>query len=84
MPMSLRLDRELEQKISRIAKRLKLKKAEIVRRSLTKFLVEMEERTGPYEIYQSLEAKIPASGHGSLSINHRAEVLKKLKAKKRS
>jgi len=83
MPMSLRLDRELEQRVGQVAKRLKVKKAEVIRRSLKKFLADEEKPNGAYMIYQTLENHIPASGHGRLSTNHRAEVLKNLTAKKR-
>ncbi len=84
MPLSLRLGRQLEQRVTRVAKQLKVKKAEVIRRSLTKFLGEVEQRMDPYEIYERVADDIPASGHGSLSTNHREEVFKKLKAKKRS
>ena len=40
MPMSLRLNNELEEKINRIAKRLNINKTEVIRRSLKKYLSE--------------------------------------------
>ena len=82
MPMSLRLDSELEKKITQAAKRLNVNKTEIIRRSLRKYLAELAEKTEPnlsYSIYRKLEKNIPASGHGHLSVNHREEVLKRLK-----
>ena len=87
MPMSLRLDSELEKKIRQATKRLNVNKTEIIRRSLRKYLSEIVEKTEPnfsYSIYHKLEEQIPGSGHGYLSVNHRAEVLKRVKAQKAS
>ncbi|MFQ5674864.1 MAG: hypothetical protein ACE5G1_03120 [bacterium] len=87
MPMSLRLERELEKKIIQAAKRLNVNKTEIIRRSLKKYLSELAENTEPnvsYAIYQTFEEKIPGSGHGSLSVHHREEVLKRLQKQKAS
>ncbi len=82
MPMSLRLDSELEKKITQAAKRLNVNKTELIRRSLKKYFSEIAEKTEPnfsYSIYHKIEEKIPGSGHGYLSVNHRAEVLKRIK-----
>lgn len=85
MPMSLRLESELEKKITQAAKRLNVNKTEIIRRSLKKYLSELAENTEPnvsYTIYHMFEEKIPGSGHGSLSVNHSEEVLKRLQKQK--
>lgn len=81
MPMSLRLDNELEEEINRIAKRLNINKSEVIKRSLKKYLSEASKLKlgSSYSIYHRFEDKIPGSGHGSLSIEHRKEVLKKIK-----
>tara|TARA_B100002003_G_C13697440_1_gene351000 strand:+ start:232 stop:495 length:264 start_codon:yes stop_codon:yes gene_type:complete len=81
MPMSLRLDNELEKKIKQAAKKFNVNKTEIIRRSLTKYLSEISETEPnfPYSLYRKFEKEIPGSGHGSLSINHKKEVLKKIK-----
>lgn len=83
MPISLRLDNDLEKIINQTAKRLNLNKTEIIRRSITKYLsdVEEKEKTSLYELYRKFEEKIPGSGHGLLSIQHRKEVLKRIKRK---
>ncbi len=85
MPISLRLDRELEKKITHATKQLNITKTEIIRRSLKRYLSEVAESTEPnfsYTVYHLLEEKIPDSGHGYLSINHRSEVLKRVKKHK--
>ncbi len=87
MPISLRLDTELEKEITQIAKKLNVNKTEIIRRALKKYLPEILEKSEPnfpFRIYSKLEKDIPASGHGCLSINHRTEVLKRIKKQKLS
>ncbi|ODS32355.1 MAG: Ribbon-helix-helix protein, copG family [Candidatus Scalindua rubra] len=84
MPMSLRLDKELEKKITQISKRLNVNKTEIIRRSLNKYLSEIAEidKNLSHFIYRKLEKSIPGSAHGRLSINHSSEVLKRIKKNK--
>lgn len=81
MPMSLRLGNELEKKVEQAAKKFNVKKTEIIRRSLTRYLSEISgtEPNFPYSLYRKIEKEIPGSGDGSLSINHKREVLKKIK-----
>ncbi|MGR3176474.1 MAG: hypothetical protein ACUZ8E_00270 [Candidatus Anammoxibacter sp.] len=81
MPISFRLDRELENKLKQTAKNLNVNKTDIVRISLTKYLAEIDENKQniPYAIYCKLEDSIPGSGHGYLSVNHRSEVLERIK-----
>lgn len=85
MPISFRLDSELEKKITQAAKRLNVNKTEIIRKSLKKYLSEIIDKAEPnssYIIYRKLEKSIPSSGYGYLSVNHRTEVLKRIKKKK--
>jgi len=83
MPVSLRLNKELEDKVNQIAKKLNINKTEVIKRSLKKYLSEVAktEPDSSYSIYHKFEKNIPGSGHGSLSIDHRKEVLKKIKGK---
>ena len=84
MPISLRLDKGLEEKIAQAMKILHISKTEVVKRSLKKYLSELqtEERSTLFAVYQRFENKIPGSGQGALSIDHRTEVLKRIKAKR--
>lgn len=80
MPISIRLENEIEKQIIQIAKRLNVNKTEIIRRCLKKYLSEIvEESPSAYSIYSKLEEKIPSSGQSNLSVNHRSEVLKRIK-----
>ncbi|MBI4651716.1 hypothetical protein HY745_10630 [Candidatus Desantisbacteria bacterium] len=83
MPISLRLNNELEIEINKTAKKLNISKTEIVRRSLKKYFSEniSNEENTVYSIYSKIEKNIPGSGHGLLSINHREEVMKKIRKK---
>jgi predicted DNA-binding protein len=85
MPISLRLDSELEKNITKAAKRLNVNKTEIIRRALKRYLSEIIEKGAPnfsYIIYHKIEEHVPASGHGYLSVKHRTEVLKRIKKQK--
>ena len=85
MPVSLRLNKELEDKVNQIAKKLNINKTEVIKRSLKKYLSEAAKTNlnSSYSIYHKFEKHIPGSGHGSLSIDHRKEVLRKIKGKER-
>lgn len=81
MPISLRLERDLEERVNRTAHLLRISKTEVIKKSLQKFLSEinMEDKASFYDFYKQLEGEVPGSGHGSLSVDHRKEVLLRLK-----
>jgi len=81
MPISFRLNKELENKLEKTAKNLNVNKTEIVRISLTKYLSEIDDskQNVAYAIYSKLEDSIPGSGIGNLSVDHRTNVLKGIK-----
>jgi hypothetical protein len=85
MPISLRLGKGLEKRVNQTARSLHINKSEIIKRSLEKYLSELSEteRISLYSLYQRLEDRIPGSGHGSLSMDHRKEVLKRIKSKEK-
>lgn len=85
MPLSIRLGEELEKAISQVARRLHIQKSEVIRKCLKKFLSEVAESDpcSPGQIYKKLESRIPGSGNGSLSFNHREEVLKRIQHSRR-
>ena len=83
MPISLRLGKGLEEKINQATEVLHTTKTEVIKRAVQKYLSELyREATPIYSLYQSMEKKIPGSGHGTLSIDHRKEVLKRIKGEK--
>lgn len=83
MPISLRLEKGIEERIVQATKVLHTTKTEVIKRAVQKYLSELYLEAPPlYSIYQSLEKRIPGSGHGTLSIDHRIEVLKRIKGKK--
>lgn len=83
MPISLRLEKGIEERIVQATKMLYTTKTEVIKRAVQKYLSELSlEAPSVYSIYQSLEKRIPGSGHGTLSIDHRKEVLKRIKGKK--
>ncbi len=84
MPISVRLDKGLEEKIVQATKLLHVSKTEVVRRSLEKYLSELQTggRSTLFSVYRRFEDRIPGSGQGTLSIDHRTEVLKRIKAKR--
>ncbi len=81
MPISLRLERDLEERINRTAHLLRISKTEVIKKSLQKFLSEinMEGKASFYDFYMQLEGEVPGSGHGSLSVDHQKEVLLRIK-----
>lgn len=83
MPLSIRLDEDLEKKISRIAKCNSMKKSDVIRRCLEKSLDEVAllKDESPYQIYLAQEKEIPGSKDGTLSIKHREKVLKLIQKK---
>ncbi len=83
MPISLRLGKGLEERINQATTMLHTTKTEVIKRAVQKYLSELnKEAPSVYSLYQSMEKRIPGSGHGTLSIDHRTEVLKRIKAKK--
>lgn len=83
MPISLRLGKGVEEKIVQATKMLHTTKTEVIKKAVQKYLSELSLESPPiYSIYQSLEKRIPGSGHGTLSVDHRKEVLKRITEKK--
>lgn len=80
MPISLRLEKDLEEQVKRMAHLLHISKTAVIKKSLQKFLSElnMEGKASFYDFYMQLEGMVPGSGHGSLSIDHRKEVLQRI------
>lgn len=83
MPISLRLERDIEERINQTAHFLRISKTEVIKRSLQKFLSElnMEGKASFYDFYMKLECEVPGSGHGLLSVDHRKEVLQRIRGR---
>ena len=83
MPISLKLEKEIEKRIVQATKILHTTKTEVIKRAVQQYLSEFSMEVPPvYSIYQSLEKRIPGSGHGTLSIDHRKVVEKRIAGKK--
>lgn len=83
IPIGLRLEKGIEERIVQATKMLHTTKTEVIKRAVQIYLSELSLEAPPvYSIYQSLEKMISGSGHGTLSIDHRKEVLKRIKGQK--
>lgn len=71
MPLSIRLDDDLDQQLARAAAQSGLSKSAIIKQSLRDYLGKLTPRKTPYELGIDLFDKGPGSGVGDLSINHR-------------
>jgi Arc/MetJ-type ribon-helix-helix transcriptional regulator len=80
LQLTVRLTDDLAQEVSSLAKRLRLKRSDIVRMALRKFADELEgeKESHPYEKVKSLLGSV-ASGIPDLGKNHRKYLLERLK-----
>ncbi len=80
LQLTVRLTDDLAQEVSALARRLHLKRSDIVRMALKKFADEFEgeKKTHPYENVKSLLGSV-ASGIPDLGKNHRKYLLERLK-----
>ena len=77
--LTVRLSDDLDKEISTLAKRLRLKRSDIVRMALERFLGEFQgEESRPYEKVKNLIGTI-SSGISDLGEAHRKYLLKKFK-----
>lgn len=78
--ITLRLDPQLEQTINSVAYQLGVSKSELIRKSIIDFLGNLE-KPSPWELGNNVFGKY-ASGEHDLSINRKALVKEKIKAKR--
>lgn len=78
--ITLRLDPQLEQAINSVAYQLGVSKSELIRKSITEFLDNLE-KPSPWELGNDLFGKY-ASGQHDLSINRKMLVKEKIKSKR--
>ncbi len=78
--LTVRLSDDLEKEISNLSKRLRLKRSDVVRMALEKFLDEfqMKEENKPYEKVKNLIGTI-SSSISDLGEAHRKHLLRKFK-----
>jgi Ribbon-helix-helix protein, copG family len=77
MPLSIRLGEELEHRLARASKRLRLSKSELIKRSLQAFLDDPEPSKSPCELGGDLFGADTSAG-ATLSVNYKALLKKKL------
>ena len=80
MPFRVRLPYDLDRGVSTLAKRLRLKRSDIVRMAVERFLVELygEDEGKPYEKVKYLVGSV-SSGIPDLGEGHRKYLLEKIK-----
>jgi metal-responsive CopG/Arc/MetJ family transcriptional regulator len=78
--LTVRLPDDLEKSISTLAKKLRLKRADVVRMALERFVKEAEGKEGssPYDRVKSLLGSV-SSGISDLGESHREHLLKAFK-----
>jgi metal-responsive CopG/Arc/MetJ family transcriptional regulator len=78
--LTVRLPDNLDKNISTLAKKLHLKRADIVRMALESFIkqAEWQEESSPYDRVKSLLGSV-SSGISDLGESHREHLLKRLK-----
>ena len=78
--LTVRLPDALEKDISTLARKLRLKRADIVRMALERFVkeAEVEEESSPYDRVKSLLGSV-SSGIPDLGESHREHLLRKFK-----
>ena len=78
--LTVRVPEDLERKLSRYAKKLRLKRSDIVRMAIERFLDEtyVREEQCPYESVKNLIGSV-ASGISDLGTAHRDHLLKRMR-----
>lgn len=74
--ISLRLPKELEDKLEYMSKKEQQTKSDMIREALEKYLVDMEKSKQPYQLGEDLFGKY-GSGDGKLSVEYKQKVREK-------
>ena len=82
MPVSIRLGEELEERLARASRKLRVAKTEVIKRSLTAFLDQLEPGKSAFELGQDLFGA-DESGPATLSGSYKQHLKAKLRAKHR-
>lgn len=78
--ISLRLPKELEEKLESLSKKEQITKSDMVREALEKYLVGIEKSKQPYKLGEDLFGKY-GSGDGKLSTEYKKKVRDKIHGK---
>ena len=78
--ISLRLPKELEDKLEALSKKEQVTKSDVIREALEKYLVDYENKNKPYELGEDLFGKY-GSGDGNLSREYKKRIKEKLHEK---
>jgi hypothetical protein len=80
MPVSVRLGEELEQRLARASKKLRVAKTDVIKRSLSAFLDQIEPGKTAYELGKDLFGA-DDNGPTTLSVTYKGRLKAKLRAK---
>jgi predicted DNA-binding protein len=78
--ISVRLSKELEDKIELLSKQENLTKSDIIKEALNKYIIDHEKKRNPYELGRELFGK-NGSGKGKLSESYKKKVREKINEK---
>ncbi len=78
--ISVRLSKELEDKIELLSKQENLTKSDIIKEALNKYITDHEKKRNPYELGEKLFGK-HGSGKGNLSESYKKKVRGKINEK---
>jgi len=78
--LSVRLPKELEEKINMLSEQENSTKSDLVKKALEKYINEKEKQSQPYDLGKELFGKY-GSGEGNLSVRYKQEVRKKIDEK---
>jgi Arc/MetJ-type ribon-helix-helix transcriptional regulator len=78
--VSVRLSKEMEEKIELLSKKANVTKSDIIKEALEQYFNEYEKKLNPYEMGKDLFGKY-GSGKGNLSETYKEKVREKLNEK---
>lgn len=74
---SIRLPKELEEKLNSFAERENVTKSEIIKEALENYFDDYEEKTNPYDLGKEFFGRY-GSGQGDLSVSYKKKVRNKI------
>ena len=80
MPVSIRLGQQLEARLVKASRKLRVNKSEVIKRSLEAFLAQIEPARTPYELGKDLFG-VDQRGGSDLSVGFKRRLKSKLRAK---
>jgi predicted DNA-binding protein len=77
---SIRLSKELEEKLNSLAERENITKSEIIKEALEEYIIDYEKKANPYDLGEEFFGRF-GSGHGDLSASYKQKVRNKIDEK---